>query len=132
MNNEEIIEVNKNNFTPEEQEVIDTIVDFQEAMINKDEDALNNIINDNYTLTHMSGKKQTKQEYINEIMDNTLNYYKSVLNIKDISINNNEATVHFDNTLTAKVYGISGTWTLNSTLLLKKTDDEWCLYNWNN
>lgn len=40
-------------------------------MIEKDSSKLNEIMDDNYTLTHMSGKTQTKQEYIDEIMDGT-------------------------------------------------------------
>lgn len=47
---------------------------------------LNEIICDNYTLTHMSGKTQTKQEFIDEIMDGTLNYYKSTINDPDITL----------------------------------------------
>ena len=46
-------------------------LEFQKAMIEKDSSKLNEIMDDNYTLTHMSGKTQTKQEYIDEIMDGT-------------------------------------------------------------
>lgn len=31
---------------------------------------------ENLSLTHMSGKKQTREEFISEIMDGTLNYLK--------------------------------------------------------
>ena len=47
-----------------ETEVLDRFKEFQQAMIDKDETLLNEIMDDNYTLTHMSGKVQTKQEYI--------------------------------------------------------------------
>ena len=40
--------------------------------------------NENLTFTHMSGKKQTRDEFIGEIMDGTLNYYK--LETKNYSI----------------------------------------------
>lgn len=40
--------------------------------------------------THMSGKKQTREEFIGEIMDGTLNYFK--VDTKDYSISVNGDT----------------------------------------
>lgn len=53
-------------------EVLERFKEFQQAMIDKDESALNNIMDENYTLTHMSGKIQTKQEYIIDIIEEFL------------------------------------------------------------
>ena len=83
-------------------------------MIEKDLEKLNELLDDNYTLTHMSGKTQTKQEYIDEIMDGTLNYYESIIDSPTIIIENNNALFKADVTLDAKVYGIKGRWTLHS------------------
>ena len=46
--------VNKKNLTQSQEEVLERFIDFQEAMIKKDFDKLDEILNDNYTLTHMS------------------------------------------------------------------------------
>ena len=61
--------INKKKLTESEEEVLQRFMEFQKAMIEKDLDMLNEILDDDYTLTHMSGKTQTKQEYIDEIMD---------------------------------------------------------------
>ena len=107
--------VNKKNLSPIQEEVLKRFIDFQEAMIVKDYDKLDVILNDNYTLTHMSGKTQSKQEYINEIMDGTLNYYKSTIDNPIITIiEETKSIFKADVTLEAKVYGIKGTWTLHS------------------
>ena len=78
--------INKRNLTDIQEDVLERFIDFQEAMIEKNLEKLNEIICDNYTLTHMSGKTQTKQEFIDEIMDGTLNYYKSTINNPDITL----------------------------------------------
>ena len=74
--------VNKENLNQDQEEVLERFIEFQYAMIEKDLEKLNELLKDNYTLRHMSGKTQTKTEYIDEIMDGTLNYYKSIITIQ--------------------------------------------------
>ena len=125
--------INKRNLTDIQEDVLERFMDFQEAMIEKNLEKLNEIICDNYTLTHMSGKTQTKQEFIDEIMDGTLNYYKSTINNPDIMLfGENKAIFKADVTLDAKVYGMKGTWTLNSQQTLEKINDEWYISKWDN
>ena len=125
--------INKRNLTDVQEDVLERFMDFQEAMIEKNLEKLNEIICDNYTLTHMSGKTQTKQEFIDEIMDGTLNYYKSTINNPDITLfGENKAIFKADVTLDAKVYGMKGTWTLHSQQTLEKINDKWYISKWNN
>lgn len=125
--------VNKKNLTADQEEVLERFMDFQHAMIEKDSDKLNEIICDNYTLTHMSGKTQTKQEFIDEIMDGTLNYYKSTIDNPDITIlDDNKAVFKADVTLDAKVYGMKGTWTLHSRQTMEKIGGKWHIRKWDN
>ena len=119
--------------TKSQEEVLERFIEFQESMIEKNLDMLNEILNDNYTLTHMSGKTQTKQEYIDEIMDGTLNYYKSTIDNPEITIIENTKAIFKANvTLEAKVYGIKGTWTLHSEQTMEKINDKWYITKWNN
>ena len=79
----------------------------------------------NLTFTHMSGKKQTREEFIGEIMDGTLNYFK--VDTKDYSINVDGNTAHMKvtHTLKAKVYGISGSLTMSGENTYIKRDGIW-------
>ena len=79
----------------------------------------------NLTFTHMSGKKQTREEFIGEIMDGTLNYFK--VDTKDFSIrvDGDTAQMKVTHTLTAKVYGISGNWTMSGENTYKKRGGIW-------
>ena len=98
--------VDKGNLNDDQEEVLERFIEFQYAMIEKDSEKLNELLGDNYTLTHMSGKTQTKDEYIGEIMDGTLNYYKSTINNPIIMIREKDkALLKADVTLDAKVYG---------------------------
>lgn len=123
---------NEKELTQEQKEVLKIFVEFQKAMIEKDSEKLNELMQDNYTLTHMSGKTQTKEEYIDEIMDGTLNYYKSLIDNPTITVDENKAVLKADVTLDAKVYGIKGTWTLNSEQTMKKINGKWYLSKWDN
>lgn len=124
--------VNKGNLNDDQEEVLERFIEFQYAMIEKDLEKLNELLDDSYSLTHMSGKTQTKTEYIGEIMDETLNYYESIINNPIITITENKALLKADVTLDAKVYGMKGKWTLHSEQTMEKIDGKWYLSQWDN
>ena len=125
--------INKKNLSQSQEEILDRFIAFQQAMIEKDLNMLEEILDNNYTLTHMSGKTQTKQEYIDEIMDGTLNYYKSTINNPQIMIyDETKAVFKADVTLDAKVYGMKGTWTLHSEQTMEKINNKWYISKWKN
>ncbi len=111
--------------TTEEKEVYATYVAINNAMIEKDRTAMELYFDENLTFTHMSGKKQTREEFIGEIMDGTLNYFK--VDTKDYSIRVDGDTAHMKvtHTLTAKVYGISGSWTMSGENTYIKREGIW-------
>ena len=94
-------------------------------MLAKDRAALERYFDENLIFTHLSGKKQTREEFIGEIMDGTLNYYK--IDTENFSIRADEKTAKMraTHTLTAKVYGISGKWTLSSEFRFEKRGKIW-------
>lgn len=114
-------------------EILDRFVEFQEALIDKDDGKLNEIIDDDYELVHMSGKTQSKDEFIGEVMDGTLNYFKSeILDPTILWDDDNNASLIADVTLTAKVYGARGKWTLNTVANFRKVNDVWLIGKWDN
>ena len=125
--------ISEKSFSDIDNEIINRFVEFQQALIDKNEDKLNEIINDDYELVHMSGKTQSKEEFISEVMDGTLNYFKSeVLEPTILWDDENNASLIADVTLTAKVYGARGKWTLNTVANFKKIDGEWYFGKWDN
>ena len=111
--------------TTEEKEVYAAYVAINNAMIKKDRTAMERYFDEKLLFTHMSGKKQTREEFIGEIIDGTLNYFK--VDTKDYSISMDDDTAHMKvtHTLTAKVYGISGSWPMSVENIYKKRDGIW-------
>ena len=101
----------------------------QQAMIDKDIYTLDRVVKDGTIFTHMSGKKQTKAEYLGEIADGTLNYYRYRINNLDINVDGEKALLTAKVTLTAKVYGISGSWTLPVNAHFEKINNDWLYTN---
>ena len=111
--------------TTEEKEVYAAYVAINNAMIEKDRTAMERYFDKNLTFTHMSGKKQTREEFIGEIMDGTLNYFKVDTKDYSISVDGDTARMKVTHILTAKVYGISGSWTMSGENTYKKRDGIW-------
>ena len=120
-------------FSDVDLEIISRFCEFQNALIDKDDVKLNELICDDYELVHMSGKRQSKKEFIAEVMDGTLNYFKSeIINPTILHDDENSASLVGDVKLTAKVYGINGQWTLDTVVNFKRINGEWYLGSWDN
>ncbi len=111
--------------TTEEREVYSAYEAINKAMIEKDRAAMERYFDKNLTFTHMSGKKQTREEFIGEIMDGTLNYFKVDTKDYSISVDGDTARMKVTHTLTAKVYGISGSWTMSGENTYKNQGGIW-------
>ena len=91
--------------TLEEQAVLAAFERIQQAMIDKDLDALYAGVTANKTFTHMSGKTQTKEEFFGEIEDGTLNYFQYKIENPQVRIEGDYACL----TSTTTLDGQSGT-----------------------
>ena len=113
----------------EQKAVLAAFERMQQAMIDKDTKTMLSLVTEDKTFTHMSGKRQTKEEFFGEIEDCTLNYYKYEIHHPAVVIDGDTATLIADTTLTAKVYGMSGRWTLATEAHFVKIDGEWIQCN---
>ena len=80
----------------------DAFIKMCEGMIKKDRNLLEESMSDKAILIHMTGKRETREEYILDILDGTLNYYDYEI----IEFNDNSAIIK----LLARVYGGSKSW----------------------
>ena len=129
MNDVEIL--SNRTFGGAEKEVLDCFVEYQQALIDKNDVRLKELMDEDYVLTHMSGKKQTKVEFIEEVMDGTLNYFKSEIHDPNILFDDDEnATLISDVTLSARVYGVESKWTINTVMDFKKINGRWIIGKW--
>ena len=96
------------------------------AMVEKDTAALDCVLAPEFVLVHMTGMRQSKQEYIRAIADGTLNYYSAEHEQMDVVVNGNNATLTGRSRVTAAVFGGGRhTWPLQLTFRLVKEDGRW-------
>ena len=99
-----------------------------DASINKDCYILNEILSDDYILIHMTGRKQTKQEYIDSVKKGELKYYESIHESIEININGNEAALIGKTKTLASPFGYNKSWwRLRQDILLKKENNRWII-----
>ena len=101
-------------------------IDLCDASINKDLDKLNEILSDDYILVHMTGMRQTKEDYINSVRDGELKYYESIHEDIDISIDGDKAKVVGKTKTLASPFGFGKSWwNLRQDIILKKENGIW-------
>lgn len=90
---------------------------------------MTSLVSEDKVFVHMSGRTQTKEEFFQEIKDGILNYYGYTIENPRISIDGNQAVFDADVTLNAKVYGMRGSWTLQTHAIYQKIDGKWIQVN---
>ena len=96
------------------------------AMIAKDSATLARVMTDDFVLVHMTGMRQSKKQYIDAILDGTLNYYSATTEQLDIKVDGDEAVLTGRSRVTAAVFGGGRhTWPLQLRFRLRREADEW-------
>lgn len=82
------------------------------AMLNADTNTLDRLLDDNFTLTHITGYVQPKAEWLEDVKSGRMAY----LNIQEVKVTANEsgnnAIIIGQAHTTANIWGAKGTWQL--------------------
>ena len=100
-----------------------------QAMVDADLGAMREIVSENMIFTHMSGKRQTREEYFADIASGKLNYFSIGIENPVIKVNGNAAAIMYISVLNAKAYGARGTFRMSGTHYYEKRDGEWIMVN---
>ena len=93
------------------------------AMVRKDRAELLRLHDESFTLIHMTGMRQSRQVYIDSIMNGTLNYFDEKTESLEITVSGGKAVMRGHSRVTAAVVdGGKHTWPLALQFNLKKTD----------
>ena len=110
----------------DKQQIQELYATMYNAMVAKDTVTLNRIHADDFVLVHMTGMRQSKQEYIDAIADGTLNYYQAEHEQMDITVDGDHATLNGRSRVTAAVFGGGrSTWRLQLHFKLMKRNGQW-------
>ena len=112
--------------TDDKEQIQSLYVAMYKAMMAKDTLALGKLLSDDSVLVHMTGHKQSKQEYLSEIASGVLNYYSVETDSLDIVVNGDTARMIGRSRVNAAVYGGGRhTWRLQMDSQLRKIDGKW-------
>lgn len=96
-----------------------------DAMVNKDTETLDNILDNDYILVHMSGYRQSKQEWLEQIENEEMRYFKTMPQKTTITIDSNTVILICDTKIDARIYGFRKTWSMSLKMRFEKRGSNW-------
>lgn len=127
--NVEITGIDLNTLTKEERSVLYQAARYCQAMTEADIETMREIVSEDMTFTHMSGMKQTREEYFADVADGSLTYYTIGMENPEIEIDGDFATVTYTAALNAKAYGARGTFRMKGSHHYENRDGVWIAVN---
>lgn len=108
------------------EQIIEAYQRMYKAMVDKDMDALDEVLDETMVLVHMTGRTQDKKSYMASIAAGTLNYFSEKTENIEVSIEGDHATMTGQSRVEAAVYGGGrGWWSLQLAMKLVKKDGVW-------
>lgn len=109
----------------EEQQVAKVVQNQVKGMIEGDMNLLKEVLAPDAVLYHITGKAQSRDEWLKEIKSGRMHYFGSREILIQASVHDDEASVISRNQIDARIYGFRNTWPLESRAKLKKINNEW-------
>lgn len=95
-------------------------------MIEKNVDGLRNLMADDYYLLHMTGVKQSREEFLKDLQGGTFHYDSAEHDSIEVRINGSRATVIGKSHVVAAVYGgQKRSWRLQGDFTLRNEQGIW-------
>ena len=97
-----------------------------DGMVRKDLDLLREVLSEDMTLIHMTGLKQSREQFLSQVKDGTLNYRSSIIVDAPVAIRGDTAEVALKTRTDAAVYGGGyRVWNLLLETELRRCGGEW-------
>ena len=112
----------------DEEQIRELYRKYWDCMIRKDEAGLRIIMTEDYYLRHMTGVKQSVDEFIRGLLNGTFNYYSAEHDDINVKVAGNTATMTGKSRVLAAVYGGGkNSWRLQGDFTLRKEQEGWKL-----
>ena len=110
----------------EEEKISELYKDYWDYMIEKNIEGLRSLMSSDYCLYHMTGVKQSADEFIEGLRNGTFNYYSAEHDDIIVKVDGDEATMTGKSRVVAAVYGGGkGSWRLQGDFTLRKENENW-------
>jgi ketosteroid isomerase-like protein len=101
---------------------------YWQYMIDKNADGLRSLMAEDYVLMHMTGVRQSREEFLSGLLDGTFHYYSAEHDSIEVMLSGNTAQMIGKSRVTAAVYGGSKrSWRLRGDFTLRKENSVWKL-----
>lgn len=100
-----------------------------QAMTDADTGTMREIVSETMVFTHMSGRRQTREEYFADVENGSLRYFTVGIEKPVVAVNGDLASVTYTSVLNADAYGARGTYRMSGTHWYKKQGDDWIAVN---
>lgn len=110
----------------EKEKIADCYKKMYQGMIAKDRGMLEQVLDETFILTHMTGMRQDREQYIRAIEQGTLNYYGAAHEAIQVDLHGNSGTLLGQSRVNAAVFGGGRhTWPLQLKSTLIKREGRW-------
>lgn len=127
--NVEVTGADLSSLDDEQLEVLCQQARYCEAMTEADTATMRELVAPEKTFTHMSGRKQTREEYFADVADGSLRYFSIGIDSPAVEVCGNRATVAYTSVLNANAYGARGVFRMAGTHALEKRGGAWVEVN---
>lgn len=99
---------------------------YWEYMIRRDTGGLRSLMSEDYSLRHMTGVRQSAEEFLKGLADGTFSYYSAVHDSIEAEVNGDAAVLTGKSRVTAAVYGGGRhLWHLRGDFTLQRRNGKW-------
>lgn len=95
------------------------------AMLGARTDQLGGLLDDAYVLTHMTGRRQSKRDWLVAIDAGEMRYHAAKEEAVEVEVAGDTATVVSRSVVTATIYGARGTWNLQLNTAYARRGADW-------
>ena len=127
--NVKITGIDLDSLTKEELSVLYQAARYCQAMTDKDIDTMREIVSEDMVFVHMSGMRQTREEYFIDVADGSLTYYSIGMADPVIEIDGDHAIITYTSILNANAYGARGTFRMKGSHHYENRDGAWIAVN---
>ncbi|MGQ7944424.1 nuclear transport factor 2 family protein [Flavobacterium sp. WC2509] len=111
----------------EKQQILEVTRKLTDLMIERNLLELNKILDNHFTLTHITGYVQSKEEWFLEIESERMKYYSFKEVKTSVKIEGDKAIFTGQNLLDARIWGTRNNWRLQQTMNLEKRNGNWII-----
>lgn len=108
-------------------EILDVTRQLTQLMIDKNTVEINKILDQDFTLTHITGYVQSKEEWFSEIESERMKYYRYTEVKTSVKLDGDKAVFLGQNLLDARIFGTRNNWRLQQIMHLEKRNKKWII-----